>query len=76
MAVWIASAGKRGLNRVSAARAEGLFHSGYRLPAECRKQPNGWLLDELVFGISVSHINSNLFKTIANHLRDSFASHS
>ena len=29
------------------------FHRRYRLPAECGKQANGWLLDQLVFGVGV-----------------------
>ena len=36
-----------------AARAEGLLHRRHRLPAERREQPDGGLLDELVFGVGV-----------------------
>ena len=38
-----------------AARAEGLLHRRHRLPAERREQPDGGLLDELVFGVGVGH---------------------
>ena len=37
------------------AGAEGLLHRRHRLPAERREQPDGGLLDELVFGVGVGH---------------------
>lgn len=37
------------------ARADGFIHRRHRLPAENCKQANGGLLDELVFGVGVSH---------------------
>ena len=42
-----------GLAAERAARAEGLLHRRHRLPAERGKQPDGGLLDELVFGVGV-----------------------
>lgn len=37
------------------AGAKGFLHRRHRLPAERGKQANGGLLDELVFGVGVSH---------------------
>ena len=37
------------------AGAEGLLHGRHRLPSERRKEPNGGLLDELVFGVGIKH---------------------
>jgi len=42
-----------GLAPERTTRAEGLFHRRHRLPAKRREQPDGGLLDELVFGVSV-----------------------
>ena len=42
-----------GLAAKRAASSESLFHRRHRLPGKRRKQPDGGLLDELVFGVGV-----------------------
>jgi hypothetical protein len=65
-AIWVEFAQRRaqafdqhhlalGLAPQRTARAEGFFHRRHRLPAERGKQPDGGLLDELVFGVGVGH---------------------